>query len=369
MIACRNVVLLVCFLHSSFLRAQVGHDWGIQGSTYVDPVTKVEIREYTGAKTTSDNLYYHFSNFTADNRHLIFTSDLGGERQIFRAEVETGRVVQLTAGGGINSRSACPDPARPNRLYYLRGPEVFSMDIADFSAKKIGEIPEPRIGGYQQPTISGDGRWMTLSKQCDETTWEIGLLDLESSEYRTILRQGFRIGHVQHSPTDPIVFYVWETGGYAPQRSWLVNTDGTGNHPFYFRVNPKSWFTPLKEWVTHESWVRDTGEMTMIIDKQGVILVNKDGSSRLVSRGHYWHACSRPDGKFLVLDDFEGQLWLVKTSTGSRRLLATGLSDTAKVHPHASFDRKGEYLQFHTGHTHETVAVINLKNLPTLDWQ
>jgi hypothetical protein len=56
---------------------------------------------------------------------------------------------------------------------------------------------------------------------------------------------------------------VWETSGHAPQRSWLVNVDGSGNRPFYVRTDPETWFTPLKEWVTHEAWVKETGGMAL----------------------------------------------------------------------------------------------------------
>ena len=106
-------------------------------------------------------------------------------------------------------------------------------------------------------------------------------MNVQTGEYKTVITQGFRLGHVQHSPTDPIIFYVWETGGYAPQRTWLVNADGTGNRPFYARTDQKTWFTPLKEWITHEAWIAGTGEMTMINDKQGVMIVNKDGTARM----------------------------------------------------------------------------------------
>ena len=350
------------------LAAQVGRDWGIQTKTYFDPVTGIEVRELTRPPAKSDNLYYHFSNFTADNKFLIFGSTLAGSSQIFRAEVETGRLFQLTEAPDVNSRSACPDLHNARLLYYLRGAEVCAMDLIEFSSRKIGEIPPPRMGDYSQPTLSGDGKWMTLSKKRDPENWEIGLLNVESGEYRSVVTQGFRIGHVQHSPTDPIIFYVWETGGYAPQRSWVVNTDGTGNRPFYVRTKPDTWFTPLKEWVTHEAWVRDTGEMTMVNDRQGVMLVKKDGTARMVREGRYWHAAARADGRFLVLDDFDGGVWITETATGNTRLLASGIRDSVKVHAHASFDRKGHYVQFNTGRTHETVALIDLRKLPPLSW-
>ena len=347
---------------------QAGKDWGVECESYLDPVTGIRVMELTRGTNRADNLYFHFSNFTADNRYVIFVSDRTGSCQLYRSEVKTGRIVELTDNPTLSASSACPDHTNPRRVYCLRGPEVVALDILDFSMRKVGVIPEPYTGGFQQPTQSGDGKWLALGKQRDEANWEIGLMSIETGEYRTVLTQGFKITHVQHSPVAPLIFYVWETGGYAPQRTWLVNTDGTGNRPFYASTTPTNWFTPLKEWITHESWVRDTGEMVMINDKLGVMLVQTNGSARLVREGSYWHAAARPDGKQLVLDDFQGRLWLTETATGNTRLLATGLRETVRVHPHASFDRRGRYVQFHTGRTHETVALIDLKDLPELSW-
>lgn len=364
LVAC-SILMLAGLLQAS----DAGKDWGVERQSYLDPVTNIRVWEMTKGPSVSDNLYYHFSNFTADNRYLIFASDRTGYSHLFRVEIASGRIVQLTDGPSISARSACPDHTEARRLYYLRGPEVFALDIVDFTSRKIGEIPQPHRDGFQQPTLSGDGKWMALTKQRDEANWEIGLMNTETGGYRTIITQGFRIGHVQHSPTDSIIFYAWETSGYAPQRSWLVNVDGTGNRPFYARIDPETWFTPLKEWVTHEAWVWETGDMTMINDKQGVMLVRKDGTARMVREGHYWHCAARPDGKFIVLDDMKGRLWLMETATGNTRLLATGLRDTVRtVHAHASFDRLGRYVQFHTGRTHETVAIIDLDELPPLSW-
>lgn len=346
----------------------VGKDWGVERRSYLDSVTGVRVWEMT-TTGVSDNLYFHFSNFTADNRYLIFSSNRTGATQFYRAEIETGRITQLTDFPANTARAICPDHTNARRVYLIRGAEVIALDILDFTERKVGVIPKPYIGGFQQPTLSGDGQWLTITKQRDEQNWEIGLMNTKTGEYKTVLTQGFRIGHVQHSPTDPVIFYVWETGGYAPQRTWLVNADGTGNRPFYARTDPKTWFTPLKEWITHEAWIAGTGEMTMINDKQGAMIVAKDGTARMIREGDYWHVAARHDGKFLVLDDNKGRLWLMETATGNTRLLATGLRDTVRaVHAHASFDRLGHYVQFHTGRANETVALIDLRELPAMNW-
>ena len=363
---------LACLLGlgaSASIIAAPGRDWGVERESYVDPVTQVRVTELTRGTNVADNLYFHVSNFTADNRFVLFVSTRTGSTQLYRAEVESGRIVQLTDDPAVNARSACPDHTNPRRVYLMRGPEVLSLDVLEGTERKVGEIPGPHVGGFQQPTLSGDGKRLALGKQRDAANWEVGLMDVETGAYRTVVTQGFRITHVQHSPTDPVIFYVCETCGYAPQRTWLVNEDGSANRPFYARTASTNWFTPLKEWITHEAWVQDTGQMTMINDKLGVMLVEKDGTARLVREGNYWHAAARPDGRFLVLDDMQGRLWLAETATGNIRLLATGLRDAARlVHAHASFDRRGRYVQFHTGRTRETVALIDLTTLPKAEW-
>jgi oligogalacturonide lyase len=349
--------------------AQVGREWQGQQTSYADPVTGFRILEITRGTNAADNLYFHVSNFTADNRNLLFVWDVNGASELCRAEVETGRVVQLTDGGRVAARTACPDPRDATTAYVMQGPVVIALNLLDGGRRPIGEIPGPRMGGYSQPTPTPDGRSLAVTKQRDEANWEIGLMEISTGTYRTVLTQGFRIGHVQHSPVDKVIFYAWETSGYAPQRSWLVNDDGSGNRPFYYRVAATNWFTPLKEWVTHEAWIQGTGDMTMINDKLGVMRVSRDGTATLVREGNYWHAASRPDGRVLVMDDAQGRLWLCETATGNIRLLATHLRDAVKIHSHPSFDRTGRYVQFHTGHTHETVALIDLATLPGRSWE
>lgn len=334
----------------------------LSAQTYKDPASGMEVLEFAPSTLQPSNLYFHFSNFTADNRYVIFAGSEGGKAQIFAYEVATRRIQPITSGDGVSAASACPHPDNADVLYYLRGPRAYELKLSTKVERLIGEIPEPRAGGYQQPTLSHDGKSLTLTKQRDAANWEIGLMDLATGAWRTVVTQGFRIGHVQHHPKLPIIFYVWETGGYAPQRTWLVNDDGTANRPFYCTTDPKQWVTPLKEWITHEAWIRDTGDMTLIMDKVGIVIADPTGKGRLLP-GDYWHVAARPDGKFLVADDSKGNLWLIEAATDNRRLLAAGLRTAVRsVHAHASFDRTGRYVLFNSGRTRQTIALIELKD-------
>ncbi|MCC6588379.1 MAG: hypothetical protein IT168_16925 [Bryobacterales bacterium] len=327
-------------------------------TSYQDPLSGLTIHKLT-SQAKASNLYYHVSNFTADNSNVILAVQRGEHWQICRSVVATGQLVQLTNEPGVAAHGALPHPANPKLIYYFIGPKLIEMDIFTRQTRTVGTIPGPMIGGSGQPSFSHDLKSLAISKRRDEANYEIGLMDLQSGAYRTVLTTGIRIGHVQHSPTDPVIFYVWETGGYAPQRSWIVNDDGSANRPYYYRVDQKTWFTPLKEWMTHEAYVKDTGQMTMIMDKVGILLVEKDGASKMLTYGKFWHAAARHDGKYIVTDDFDGHLWLLEVATGNMRLLAGNTRRNNRgTHAHASFDRDGKWVLFNNSYDHDTVSIV-----------
>jgi len=349
--------------------SDVGKDWGIERTSRIDPVTGIRVWTMTANKGVAHTLYIHFPNFTRDSRYLLFTSDRSGSNQIYRVDPASGHVVQLTDVPGIGTIQLAPDPVNPRRIYYMRNDDVIALDVEDFSERKVGTIPPPHMGGYNQPTVSGDGKWISVGRQIAAKTWEVGVMNTATGEYKSLAQPGFHIGHVQISPIEPVVFFVWETGGYAPQRSWLVNLDGTNIRPFYQRTKREDWFTPLKEWVTHEAWIQGTGEMTMINDRVGLMIVNTNGTSRLVREGSYWHAQARPDGKYAVMDDFDGRLWLTDTTTGSTRVLATGLRKHGAPHLHPSFDWAGRYVVFNQTDQYQAVGLIDLNDLRPMPWR
>lgn len=328
-----------------------------------DPVTGVASHPLAAPAQRASNLYYHFSNFTADDRYVILAVD----GQVCAFEVASGTLRNLTEGPGVAAAAASPHPRDKDLIYYWRGNALTELNLATGRERRAGEAPKAHWGGYGQPTFSPDLRRVTLSFQKDDHNWEIGLLDLATGAYRTVIRQGFRIGHVQHHPLEDKIFYVWETGGYAPQRTWLVNADGSANRPFYARPDPKMWFTPLKEWVTHEAWIPETGGMTLIMDKVGILIADSEGISRLLP-GDYWHVAARADGKVLIVDDMPGNLWLMEAATGNRKLLITNLRGEKRLHAHASFSRSGRYVIFNDGRAGEGVSLIDLHSIPGEGW-
>jgi hypothetical protein len=329
---------------------------------YKDSKSGFEILEIQPPADGVTNLYYHCSNYTANDSNILFAA--GG--QLWRYDVAAARSVVVTSGPGVAAASAAPHPTHANLVYYPRGAAVEEIDLATGKLRQVGVVPQPLVGGLSQPSFTPDLRHVALSRQRDAANWEIGLMDVTTGAWRSVAVVGFRVGHVQHHPKLPLIFFVWETGGYAPQRTWVVNDDGTGLRPFYFTTEPKEWLTPLKEWVTHESWIASTGGMTLIIDKLGIVVADATGKGHLIP-GQYWHVHASDDGRRLVTDDMAGNLWLIDVATENRRLLATGLRDAVRaVHAHASFDHSGRFVMFNTGRTRQTLGIIDLRQIETL---
>lgn len=336
-----------------------------QSVRYTDPASGLEVVEIDppGARTT--NLYYHFSNFVAGDRGVLFAADAQEGPQLFLYDPATGKTRQVTRGAGWAASAACPHPADARLVYIPRGWAIEEVNIESGRVRRVGEAPEPRTGGLQQPSMTPDNRSLAVARQRDASNWEIGLMDISTGAWRSVVTAGFRIGHVQHHPSLPLIFFVWETGGYAPQRTWLAPSDGGASRPFYYTTDPKLWLTPLKEWVTHESWIPATGELTMVVDKTGIVITDAGAAAHPEKAqfiaGHYWHVRASDDGRLLLADDFDGRLWLLERVTGNRRLIASGLRGAVRaVHAHASFSHSGRYVFFNTGRARQTVALIDL---------
>ncbi len=359
--------LVAAFLLGLVTSAALAQD--AAASRYRDAVTGTEIVNLTGAGTKSSNLYYHFSNLTADERAIVFVAEREGRNHIFVHDLAADTNRQITNDPRISAHTACPLPGNADQILAFRGPELLRISIASGRTEVVGRIPGTMSGGAGQPTVNGSRTHAAVGFRRSASTWEIGRIDLKSGEYQQVIQQGFQLGHVQYHPQREEIFYVWETGGYAPQRSWLVNADGSGNRPFYASTAPAKWYTQQKEWLTHESWVSRTGAMTMIMSEQGILLVQPSGEWKMIFEGRYWHVHARADGKVIVADDQQGRIWLGNVETGDLRLLVSNYRRAVpSLHAHAAFSSSGRYIVFNDGNRHASVSYIDLAQVSLPEW-
>ena len=186
-------------------------------------------------------------------------------------------------------------------------------------------------------------------------------MNLKTGEIKFIVGVPFQIGHVQTNPWMPgEIVFCWETGGKAPQRTWVVKSDGTGLRPL--------WPESAHDWVTHEAVItKDEVAIAILAHRRpgmaatvdwgpesstgeypsGVGIVNlRTREMRIVGQvpignpgRSIWHVNGSPDGRWAVADDFQYRLWLIDRHTGEMAILADlGHKTGAADHIHPTFN-------------------------------
>ena len=191
-------------------------------------------------------------------------------------------------------------------------------------------------------------------------------MNLKTGEIKFIVNVGFGIGHVQSNPWMPgEIVFCWETGGKAPQRTWIVESDGTGLRPLY----PEAPY----EWITHEAVInRDEAVIAILGHRSiasatptsdwgiagtfehptGVAIVNlRTREMRIVGQIHAWskgrsdwHVAGSIDGRWACSDDFQFEVWLYDRHNGEMNLLA-GPQKQGADHIHPTFNADGTKIE------------------------
>jgi oligogalacturonide lyase len=199
-----------------------------------------------------------------------------------------------------------------------------------------------------------------------QSTSGLRSMNLKTGEIKFIVNVGFGIGHVQSNPWMPgEIVFCWETGGKAPQRTWIIESDGTGLRPLY----PEAPY----EWITHEAVINKDEAVIAILGHRsiasatptsdwgisgtfehptGVAIVNlRTREMRIVgqipawSKGRSdWHVAGSIDGRWAASDDFQYEVWLYDRHNGEMNLLA-GPQKAGADHIHPTFNADGTKIE------------------------
>jgi oligogalacturonide lyase len=223
-------------------------------------------------------------------------------------------------------------------------------------------------------------------------------MNVKTGETKYVVSVPFQIGHIQSNPWVPgQIVFCWETGGKAPQRTWIVNADGTGLRPLY----PESTY----EWVTHEAVIGpeevaiaimghckipnspgDTVQGTAVDganpgqEKEwgpsgtrekptGLGIVNINTREMTIAgqtpKGSgLWHVGGSSDGRFAVGDDFTRSIYLINRISHEMILLSTGHKTTAADHPHPTFSPDGTRIQIQSAMLSENNRSMSICIIP-----
>ncbi|MXV16364.1 hypothetical protein GS398_13705 [Pedobacter sp. HMF7056] len=398
--------------------AQIGRRFPSERKVVKDPVTGTMLTFLTSTPNGDSKIYQTHNQWTSDGQWLIFRSGrVNGEAMAVHEQ--TGELVQVTEGGYTGMLNIA---RKTMKLYFMRNAaslpkgslQIVEVDLAKlFADSKSGNLkPAPvyqRVCGVTPPGLGAGG---DMALDGDETRAYfrigkeeaarhlaagtrieaafgprkmgagpsgIGVMDIRTGEIKHVVAVPFQVGHIQTNPwmAGEIVF-CWETGGKSPQRTWIVNADGSGLRPLY----PEADY----EWVTHEAVItRDEVAFAIMGHRKipgtagaapdgtavsganpgqeaawgssgtrekptGLAIVNirtreMKIAGQTPSGSGLWHVSGSPDGRFATGDDFARNLYLIDRRSGEMMLLTTGHKPTAADHIHPTFSPDGTKIQ------------------------
>ena len=402
------------------VHAQIGKRFPSEKKIITDPVTENKLIFLTSTPHGDSKIYQTHNQWTSDGKWIIFRSGrVKGE--VMAVNEKSGEMVQVSEGGYIGMLNVA---RKSMKLYFMRrlGNDTIRGSIAIievnlaklFADSKAGTLKSAsayqRICGITPPELQAGGDmaldggeqwvWFRVGKEqamkhlAPGTKIEpdfgprhmgagpagIAGMNIKTGEIKYVVSVPFQIGHIQTNPWVPgQIVFCWETGGKSPQRTWIVNSDGSGLRPLY----PEASY----EWVTHEA-VISPDEVAIAIMGHRKISISNDSTTEKgtgvfgENPGHepqwgkcgtrekpsglgivnintremtivgqtpsgsgFWHVNGSADKRFAVGDDFARNIYLIDRRTHEMMLLSTGHKATAADHPHPTFSPDGTRIE------------------------
>jgi len=400
-------------------KSQIGSRFPSERKVIKDPVTGAKLIFLTSTPAGDYKIYQTHNQWTSDGKWLIFRSNRV-KNEALAVNERTGDLVQVTEGGCIGMLNIA---RKSMKLYYARkhskDSAEKSLDIVEvnlallFTDSKAGKVKKAetyqRICGTTPAEMEAnadmavDGAeewiWFRVGKNeaqkhlPDGTKPEasfgprhmgagpsgIAGLNILTGETKYVVSVPFQIGHIQSNPWVPgQIVFCWETGGKSPQRTWIVNSDGSGLRPLY----PESEY----EWVTHEAVISPDEVAFAIMGHRpikntlnnteagtdvkgsnpgqeaewgpsgtrekptGLAIVNIKTREMTIagqtsSGSGLWHVSGSPDKRFAVGDDFARNIYLIDRHSHEMILLSAGHKTTAADHTHPTFSPDGTKIE------------------------
>src|ERR1051326_4562732 len=152
------------------------------------------------------------SFFPADDRILYTRDDGGNENDHLLVRAPEGGDVDLTPGANVRATFLSWDASRTALFYRSNARDAKVMDVYRADARTLASMMIFRNdAAHDVACVSGDGRWIALTKAATTNRAEIDLVDVATQRMRTIVAAG--------SQNDPQAF----DGGHL----YYVTDEGT----------------------------------------------------------------------------------------------------------------------------------------------
>lgn len=356
-----------------------------------DPETGASLLFLTTNPAADQNLYYEQRSWLADSSVILFNSSRtnGG---LMGFVTKTGELLRLSplegAYGGATGANL------KNSFYAMRGNKVVEVFLdLEYGAKGVSKaaarerviasLPEEFMPPNTSLTENANGTLLAVGvggRGEANAGKDAGVVIINAStgETKAVHRVSGKdfSGHVVFSRTNPNLVSFCEKGG------WLSVVDRrTGKRVFQHKQVEGEFATHHCWWMGdtitftggfHPQPTEDADVKVIDIHTGEVRIIGKGSwwpgaTSAELARQNWWHACGSEKGRWLVADNWHGDIGIFHSKTTRTYLLTKGHRTYGKgTHPEVGWDRKGEQVVF-ASHKFENVDVC-VATLPQA-WQ
>jgi len=374
---------------------------------YLDPLTGRRVRQLTDSHAEDYHLYFYNPSITPDGRYLIFISERTGESNLFRLDLQSGIIAQLTDARPVRAEywpfteavkgvGACL-PAMGNHgqeVFYFEGTDLFAVEIETMKRRQLLSLPSDRRPSMLHANASGEtlvfAAWdealfMERSQRTyagerfpderffQETTSTIVRVDATTGQAKEVLRkEKFWINHVHLNPHDSnLILFCHEYSG-LPDRMWLLDIADQQCKPIPGQGED--------EWYEHEFWSTDGQRVcfhggSSHDDTQGFCgwcfpdVADYTKAYHSTPGRAYAHYNLHADGQTMVTDGEARPGCISKVHLRDGRQVFEVLcrhdsytfGDDQRCHPHPSFTPDGNHVIFTSNRT-------GYSNIYLTDW-
>jgi oligogalacturonide lyase len=361
-----------------------------------------DAKEFKVTRLTSNNeelngvLYFTNNGFTKDDKGIVYVKKINGKWQLMLMDLSTFEIRQLTNSPNIRNLGgvvAC----KTNELFYSEGEDLHLLEIGTSQDTVIWKSPD----GFSYSPISSldDGNMVsfTITEKIElKTKTDVLHSEAEEKYYKkplSIIMFGRRnnnqwvwsevirikawIDHTQLNPADGKTILYSNEGPQelVDQRLWLVNSDGTNNHPVRKEENPSVH-------ITHEFWFDDgknIGYQNYIPKGRafGIIDLNdkeKYTEYRLPENNTHNFARFKKNGDVLVMGDGSSKspyinFYTIDVAKGAVINSAAIIKHDPNIsqeywHQHSRFSSTGRYLIYASANGKKGGDIFLIENIP-----
>ncbi|MFN2285722.1 MAG: oligogalacturonate lyase family protein, partial [Anaerolineae bacterium] len=150
---------------------------------YIDQYSNREILQLTNYLGHSNHFYFTDPCWFNNNRSMVFTSDRENQSNLFRYDLDTGLITQMTDLKGGGRPGGCVNLVN-NALYFWWQDVLYELDLDSLEERVIAEMAAPMLPrGRANPTADGKYICTMLMEDQPEDTPHISFSYSRFREY------------------------------------------------------------------------------------------------------------------------------------------------------------------------------------------